>query len=156
MGTRGPTESSDIQQKIVMTAIIEESQKFGMVKQMGVCTEGISIYQTREISSKNIKKRSLTPPSNTWFPSYSKPGGATTRTARGEGGRHRAEGWHVRRGVERPAQQEPYYQRESARVWRTPAPAPAGLHAVSCFLPPPPPRHLHQPRPLLLFLRKSR
>ena len=40
-----------------------------------------------------------------------KPGVATTRTARGEGGRHRAEGWHVRRGAEQPAQKREHYQR---------------------------------------------
>jgi hypothetical protein len=136
----------------------------------GVCTGGIR----ERFRQKNIRK-SLercgfshhTPPPNTWFPSYSKPGGATTRTARGEGTQHRAEGWHVRRGAEQPAQQEHYYRRESAHVcssilaramWRTPARAPAGPRAVSCFLPLPLPRFQLQllPRRLLLFLRKSR
>ena len=56
-GTRSPTESIDIQQKIVTMAIYEESSKFGMVKQMG----GGWRYQRfqrqeREISSKTDKK----------------------------------------------------------------------------------------------------
>jgi len=75
-------------------------------------------------------------------PSHSKTGGATTRTARGEGGRHRAEGWHARREAEQQAQQE-HYQHGSAHVcsilvmWgaASAAPAPAGLCAVSCSLP---------------------
>ena len=173
VGTRSPTESSDIQQKIVMMAIHEESSKFGIVKQMGWgCAQEVSAFQRqeRDFRQKTLKEsREVdsrhTPPPNTWFPSYSKPGGATMRTARGEGGRHRGEGWHVRRGAEQPAQQEHWHQPESAHVcssiltralWRTPAPAPAGPHAVSCFLPPPLPRLPLLPRPLLLFLWKSR
>ena len=45
-----------------------------------------------------------------------KPDGARTRTARGEGGRHRAEGWHVRRGAQQPAQQQEHYQRGLAHA----------------------------------------
>lgn len=53
VGTRGPTESSDIQRKIAMMAIHEESSKFRMVKQMGWgCVHRRYQRQEREISSK--------------------------------------------------------------------------------------------------------
>ena len=68
MGTRGPTESSDIQQKIVMMAIREGVVKFGMVKQMwGGCAQEVSAFsetRERDFMKKHIKVSSShhTPP----------------------------------------------------------------------------------------------
>jgi hypothetical protein len=144
---------------------IRQNWGLGMVSRW-VCT-GISIFRQRERFRQKHNKKSLdrgckrgsftphSPP--THGPSHSKPGGATTRTALGEGGQHRAEGWHARREAEQPGQQE-HYQRGLAHVlvlWRVaspfpaPALAPAGLRAVSCSLP------LLRLPSLLLLLRKS-
>jgi hypothetical protein len=58
VGTRGPTESSDIQRKIAMTAIHEESSKFRMVKQMGwgVCAQEVSASRERYFVKNILKK----------------------------------------------------------------------------------------------------
>lgn len=77
---------------------------------MGCAQEVSAISGTGErFRQKNIKKsleRGGFTPCSTAENVYSRPGGATTQTARGEGGRHRAEGWHVRLEAEQPAQQE--------------------------------------------------
>ena len=82
VGTRSPTESSDIQQKIVMMAIHEESSRFGVVSQMGL-GDGCGHEGIRD-KKKTIKK-SL---ERGWVHSHHtlpaehlvtpKPGGATT------------------------------------------------------------------------------